>query len=91
MKYDEDLYAFLNKYVKWAKIDWCVLVHNTNTNKMYAYDMEDHCERSISYIISLMLENGMLNECFTQGELEMLLYSVPKRFKKEIEYYVTKM
>lgn len=91
MKYDEYLYMFLNKYTRWAKFDWCLLIHDQHNDKMYVYDMEDHKRRSISYVISMMIENGMLNECFTQGELEMLLYSVPKRFKKEIEYYVTTM
>ena len=91
MKYDDYLFKIINKYTRWAKFDWCLLIHDKHTNKMYTYDIEDHTRRSISYIIECMLENGMLNECFTQDELEILLSSVPKRFKKEIEYYVTTM
>ena len=88
MKFNSVLFKLLDKYVSWAKFDWCLLIINY-LDKMYCYDMEEHKKRSISYLIKCMIDNGMLNECFTQKELKDLYEAIPKRFKKEIYYYVT--
>lgn len=87
MKYNENLFNHLWKYVEWAKFEWCSLIYNPMTNKMFAYDFEDKKIRSISYVIQCMLDNGMLHECFSQHELFLLEKSVPKRFKLEIRGY----
>ena len=87
MKYNEDLFNLLDKYVEWAKFNWCSLIYNPIINKMFAYDFEDKKVRSISYVIQCMLDNGMIDECFSQSELQSLEKVIPKRFKIEIREY----
>lgn len=88
MIFNSILFRLLDKYVSWAKFDWCFIDINSQ-DKIYCYDMEEHRKRSISYLIKCMIDNGMLNECFTEKELKDLYDVIPKRFKKEIGYYVT--
>lgn len=88
MKYNEDLFNLLDKYVEWAKFNRCSLIYNPITNKMFAYDFEDKKVRSISYVIQCMLDNEMLDECFSQHEIKELIKVVPKRFKPYVRDYL---
>lgn len=88
MNYNEDLFNYLWKYVEWAKFNWCSLIYNPIKNKMFAYDFEDKKVRSISYVIQCMLDNGMLDECFSQHEIKELIKVVPKRFKPYMRDYL---
>ena len=88
MKYNENLFNLLDKYVEWAKFNWCLLIYNPLNQKMFAYDFEDKKVRSISYVIQCMLDNGMLDECFSQHELIELVEVVPKRFKPCVKDYL---
>ena len=87
MKYNETLFNHLWKYVEWAKFNWCSLIYNPLNQKMFAYDFEDKKVRSISYVIQCVLDNGMLDECFSQLELQSLEKVIPRRFKLEIRGY----
>lgn len=84
MKYNEKLWNLLNKYTNWAKMDWSCLVYNNLHDKMYVYDFEDRKVRSISYLIKCVFDNGMLEECFTQDEMQEFKENIPKRFKEWI-------
>lgn len=88
MKYNPLLFDLLDKYTTWAKFDWCCLVYSPTTEDMYIYDNEDKKKRTINYLIKTILDNGMLDECFTLDELTLLYILVPKKFKKEIAYYL---
>jgi hypothetical protein len=88
MKYNPLLFDLLDKYTTWAKFDWCCLVHSPITETMYIMDMEHNKKRTINYLIKTILDNGMLDECFTLEELSLLYIVAPKKFKKGIEYYL---
>lgn len=88
MKYNYPLYELINRYCTWAKFDWCCLIYNPTGDTMSAYDFEENKPRTMNYVIKCMIDNGMLNECFTLEELTTLYVLVPKKFKKEIMYYL---
>ena len=87
-KMKKPLLELIFKYCFWAKFDWCGWVINYDTNKIQFIDNEEQKRVSQSYVIRHILENGMLDECFTKEELKILYKHIPPRFKNEIKYYL---
>lgn len=81
------MYDLLDKYLTWAKFDWCYMRELPN-GKLSFYDLEEHKKRSESYVLRCILDNGMLNECYTLDELLDLAWLVPIKFTKEIVDYI---
>lgn len=87
-KINVHLCQLLFDYCVWAKFDWCDWVIDPCERTIQWYDREEHKRVSQSYVLRAMLENGMLNEFFTQEELKTLYDNIPPRFKNEIKYYM---
>ena len=81
------MYDLLDKYLTWAKFDWCYMRELPN-GKLSFYDLEEHKKRSLSYVLHCILDNGMLNDCYNKDEIIALAYLSPPRFSKEIILYV---
>lgn len=81
------MYDLLDKYLTWAKFDWCYITIS-RTGKLKFYDLEEHKYRSLSYILRCILDNGMLDECYTNDEIITLMHFAPPRFVKEISLYL---
>lgn len=75
-------------YCVWAKFNWCGWTIDYDRNKIQFIDNEENKRVSQSYVLRAMLENGMLNECFTQEELQTLHNHMPPRFRNEIKFYM---
>lgn len=83
-----DLLYCIDKYIQWAKFDWCAYIVNENTHRIQYIDNEENKKVSQSYVIRHILENGMLDECFEDWELLLFSITAPPRFQKEIKYYM---
>ena len=88
MKYNEELWDLLSKYINWAKFDWALLYIDDKNNIMVK-DNEYNATYDIFWFLEIMYDNGMLDECYSQEELIKLRDFIPyKELKKEIEYYI---
>ena len=91
MKNTQTNWDLLTKYITWAKYDWAELKEDKDKDIIYVYDHEENRKHTSNYLIELILDNGMLDECYTQEEIKKLSTAVPKeKFKKEIKLYIKK-
>lgn len=81
------LFELMNKYLDFAQFNWCYMRQRPN-GKLYFYDLEERKYRSLSYVLRCVLDNGMLDECYTLDELLDLAWLVPLKFTKEIVDYI---
>jgi hypothetical protein len=52
------------------------------------YDFEERRRISTREFLQCMFDNGMLDECYSKCELELLFNIVPDEFKMEINFYL---
>ena len=80
-------YYLFYKYVRFAGFDWCYLMTDKR-GILRIYDYEERRRMSTREFLKCVADNGMLNECYSKFELELLLDCVPDDFKTEIDYYL---
>ena len=82
-----DRYCLIYKYLSFAGFDWCQIMIDRH-GALRFYDYEEKHPISFSKVLRLMFDNGMLDECYSKYELELLFNFVPDEFKMEINFYL---
>lgn len=82
-----NVYELINKYVSWAGFDW-LHIYFDKLGRLRFHDYEERRPISFNETLRWIFENGMLDECFTQEELERLFNVVPDTYKMDVYYYM---
>lgn len=83
-------YSLFYKYVRFAGFDWCYLITDKR-GILRIYDYEERRRIGTREFLQCMIDNGMLNECYSAYELAVLCDYVPDEFKMEINYYLEEL
>ena len=82
-----NVYYLIYKYFRFAGFDWCQVMIDKR-GALRFYDYEEKHPISFAKVLHLMFDNGMLDECYSKSELELLFNLVPDEFKIEINFYL---
>lgn len=89
MENNERLIELLDKYVSWAKYDYMYLYIDEKNGRIKWKDLEENKTRTLNEAMELIFDNGMLDECYTQEELNELKNLLQlKKHKDEIKLYI---
>lgn len=81
------LLSLINKYAIFAGFDWLDLKLDAK-DRLCFHDVEEQRHISLNDVLKAILDNGMLDECYSKHELEFLFNIVPDEFKMEINFYL---
>lgn len=84
------IYDLIYKYSQWANFDW-LWMYFDRKGVIRFYDYEEKQPTSLTKVLRSIFDNGMLDECFSEHELEVFFDYVPDEFKMEINYYLEEL